>query len=91
MSKNKQQMTEQTVAEDYKFVSIYNLDPNAATWNHFDTVTGFKTAASKLLSNNTHGQLLFIKGHPSPEWLSAINAKYQMDPEFFLRHLDSRL
>lgn len=92
-NKSNQQTTEQAVTDSpYKFVSLYNLDPLAsARVRHFDSVAGFESAASNLLSNSTRGQLLFMRGHPSPEWLLAIGATYQVDPEFFLRHLNFRL
>jgi len=50
----------------------------------------FESESSNLLTNPTYGHLLFMKGHPSPEWLLASLATYQVDPEFFQRHLDFR-
>ncbi|KAF2815317.1 uncharacterized protein BDZ99DRAFT_435597 [Mytilinidion resinicola] len=32
-----------------------------------------------------------MRGHPSPEWLLAIGESYQLDPEFFQRHIDSSI
>lgn len=32
-----------------------------------------------------------MRGHPSSDWLLAIGTKCEVDPEFFLRHLDFRL
>lgn len=34
------------------------------------------------------GQIVFIRGFISPTWLSAIGSKYNIDPEFFRRHMD---
>ncbi|KAJ4394347.1 hypothetical protein N0V93_003564 [Gnomoniopsis smithogilvyi] len=34
------------------------------------------------------GQLVFIRGFVSPSWVSAIGSKYNIDPEFFRRHMD---
>ena len=34
------------------------------------------------------GQLLLLRGCPSPEWLTGLGGKYRVDPEFFQRHLD---
>ncbi len=34
------------------------------------------------------GQLVFIRGFISPSWVSAIGSKYNIDPEFFRRHMD---
>ena len=32
--------------------------------------------------------LLFMKGYPSPKWLRTLGAVYDIDPEFFQRHLN---
>ena len=32
--------------------------------------------------------MLFLRGQPSPEWLSTIGARYHIDPEYFQRHLE---
>lgn len=34
------------------------------------------------------GQLLILRGYPSPAWLCTVGALYDVDPEFFRRHLD---
>ncbi|KAJ9300379.1 hypothetical protein DTO217A2_7959 [Paecilomyces variotii] len=34
------------------------------------------------------GQIVFIRGFISPSWVSAIGSKYNIDPEFFKRHMD---
>ena len=34
------------------------------------------------------GQMIFIRGFISPSWVSAIGSKYNIDPEFFRRHMD---
>ena len=34
--------------------------------------------------------LLFLDGHPSPHWLSAIGSRYQVDPRYFQSHLEFR-
>lgn len=36
------------------------------------------------------GQIFFLKGYPSPEWLGLIGSKYHVDPEYFSRFLDFR-
>lgn len=33
------------------------------------------------------GKLVFLRGHPSPEWVMNVGATYRIDPEFFRRHL----
>jgi len=45
----------------------------------------------KVLSQSeSPGQMLFLKGYPSPEWLGLIGSRYRVDPEFFSRFLDFR-
>ncbi|KAK1751456.1 hypothetical protein QBC47DRAFT_351615 [Echria macrotheca] len=34
------------------------------------------------------GQMVFIRGFISPSWLSALGSRYNIDPEFFRRHMD---
>ncbi|EJT80753.1 hypothetical protein GGTG_00747 [Gaeumannomyces tritici R3-111a-1] len=33
-------------------------------------------------------QLLFLRGQPSPEWLSGVGSRFGVDPEYFQRHMD---
>ncbi len=56
---------------------------------HIGLPTDFETRAREL-SSSPHGRLIFMLGHPSPEWLLSIGAAYQVDPKFFRRHLDFR-
>ncbi|KXL50408.1 MAG: hypothetical protein FE78DRAFT_177392 [Acidomyces sp. 'richmondensis'] len=46
----------------------------------------FSAAASA--AEDGAGELVFIRGFVSPLWISAIGSKYQIDPEFFRRHMD---
>ncbi|GJP96439.1 fungal Zn(2)-Cys(6) binuclear cluster domain family protein [Aspergillus niger] len=34
------------------------------------------------------GKIVFIRGFISPSWVSAIGSKYNIEPEFFKRHMD---
>lgn len=34
------------------------------------------------------GQMVFIRGFISPSWVSVVGSKYNIDPEFFRRHMD---
>lgn len=36
------------------------------------------------------GDMLFLQGTASPEWLNLVGANYGVDPEFFRRHTDSQ-
>lgn len=35
-----------------------------------------------------HGSLVFLRGFPSPSWMTETGAFYKVDPEFSRRHLD---
>lgn len=34
------------------------------------------------------GQIIFIRGFISPQWVSSLGSKYSIDPDFFRRHMD---
>lgn len=44
--------------------------------------------AAAPVSTGGAGQIIFIRGFISPSWVSAIGSKYNVDPEFFRRHMD---
>jgi hypothetical protein len=43
---------------------------------------------SKQSRNGSAGRILFIRGFPSPQWLNQIGATFDVDPEFFYRHIE---
>ncbi|TVY55718.1 hypothetical protein LCER1_G002772 [Lachnellula cervina] len=45
-------------------------------------------SAATSVSAGSSGQMVFIRGFISPSWVSAIGSKYNIDPEFFRRHMD---
>lgn len=80
------------IDEEYNFASLYNLDQDAACKvQHFEKITDFESEARNLLTEAKHGRILFMRGHPSPQWLLAIGSQLGVDAEFFQRHLDIRL
>ena len=40
--------------------------------------------------DTSSSSIIFLRGQPSPHWLSVIGAMYHVDPEYFQRHLDFR-
>ena len=36
----------------------------------------------------TAGRILFLHGYPSALWLGHIGSRFNIDPEFYFRHLD---
>lgn len=69
------------------FIQFYDLDtnkqhckipiPSVQSLDEYDDETRNKSA----------GRLLFMQGYPSPRWLNHIGSKFDIDPEFFFRHL----
>jgi hypothetical protein len=53
---------------------------------HQEQHESFSAAASVLPENP--GQVVFIRGFISPSWVSVLGSKYNIDPEFFRRHMD---
>lgn len=79
------------VKENYNFVSLYDLDPTSPVRvRHISDINEFEAESSNLISNTSYGHIVFMRGHPSPEWLLAIGVRYQVDPEFFQLHLNFR-
>ena len=42
----------------------------------------------KARRKQTRGRLLFLQGFVSPMWLNCLGSKFEVDPEFYFRHLD---
>lgn len=79
------------------FASLHDLtleESNPLRIQHFATVEDFEETCDKKrnLSDEKDRQalILFLRGFPSPAWLSSIGWKCDVDPEFFLRHLEFR-
>lgn len=72
------------------FVSICDLDPSTSErTQHINSIVDFEKKADSFKTSSS-GHIVFLKGYPSPPWLLSIGAKYQVDPEFFQRHLGFR-
>lgn len=74
------------------FAMLYDL---AAAENEratpFISPEAFENSATiQALGTSETGHLLFLRGNPTPEWLNTIGYMCNIDPEFFLRHLDFR-
>lgn len=79
----------QPSAEPFDFVTLYDLDPaKERRAKHLNSVKDFEAEVSPLIESSPHGHVLFLRGHPSPDWLLSIGTKYQVDPEYFQRYLD---
>jgi hypothetical protein len=54
----------------------------------FDSLEGPQRFATHPSPHDNSGQLLFLRGFPSPEWINSLGARYRIDPEIFRRHLE---
>lgn len=68
-------------------IVYYNADKK---WH----IEGYHSEKSQELHGDMHisagdvGQIVFIRGFISPRWVSTVGSKYNVDPEFFRRHMD---
>jgi hypothetical protein len=78
------------------FATLYHLDPNhKSEINPSEDLSSEKelSQAIKSLSGECENAnfLLFLRGHPTPEWLATVGAQFRVDPEYFRRHMDLNL
>jgi hypothetical protein len=76
------------VTTRYPMALLHDLSPLSES-----VTTSLELGSLKLLKAYPRplkdtGQILFLRGLPSPNWISSIGGKYNIDPEFFLHHLD---
>ncbi|KAK2737898.1 hypothetical protein FQN57_007349 [Myotisia sp. PD_48] len=68
-----------------QFFYLYELGPTAPLHaTCFNNVEEFESS----FLNPSVPKVIFMRGLPSPEWLSAIGAKLHVSSEFFRRHLE---
>lgn len=71
------------------FVTLFDLNetpPNRAS--QVKSVEFFDDLIEEHLHQPSCNLLLFLQGHPSPQWLNIVGSKCNVHPEFFLRHVD---
>jgi hypothetical protein len=78
-----------SVIHNFPFASLYYLPAESLEPRPLCPI---EIAHPSLLTKNTQqrfqdNSLLFLRGYPSKEWLSTIGSHYNVDPEFFHRHL----
>lgn len=79
-----------STSQPFNFATIHNLaldiwDPKRVCV--FDGNKDLTTFEKHERPQAESGQLIFLRGYPSPNWLTAIGTNYRIDPEFFRRHL----
>lgn len=72
-----------TFARQYTYIS--DGEKKVESFQHPDS---FNDALSSPKQGEKTHSLLFLRGLPSPQWLSMIGGFFRVDPEFFQRHLD---
>jgi hypothetical protein len=73
------------------FAALYDFSLNAAKKAvHLHNIEGLNELDEASSRNKGRAQILFLNGHPSPQWLNAIGGRFCVDPEFYQRHLDFR-
>jgi hypothetical protein len=55
---------------------------------HFNSLKQFDALTTNEQENDSSSQLVYLSGYPSARWLCRIGSHYDIDPEFFYRHLD---
>ena len=78
------------------FATLYHLDPyhkseinpSKDLWSERDLSQAIKSLSGNIEDANF---LLFLRGHPTPEWLCTVGARFRVDPEYFRRHMDLNL
>lgn len=78
------------VPREFVFATLHDLsyerkDPSRLTT--FDSITGLEALSEHPLPRDNAGQLLFLRGYPSRDWINLLGSKYRIDPELFRRHL----
>ena len=56
-----------------------------------DELQCFQAANAANAVGTEHGQLLFLRGHPSPAWINAVGGVFNVNPDFLSRHLKDYL
>lgn len=74
------------------FAMLYDLSAakNERATPFISPVSFEMSTTIQALGTSETGHLLFLRGNPTPEWLNTIGYRCNIDPEFFLRHLDFR-
>lgn len=76
--------------DEFKYAALHDLaleidDPGRITL--FDGLSGLDRFEAHQDPQPDSGQILFLRGYPSPDWMRRVGARYRLDPEFFRRQL----
>lgn len=70
--------------EETGFARLYELKPGKRATA---SPLSLPLDRSAQADNPEHNSLLILNGYPSAEWINELGSKYNIDPEFFHRHL----
>jgi hypothetical protein len=77
--------------EPMQFVTLHDLNIPERTNDRikiFSDIRLFEETMREKAHSNSPRLLLFMRGYPTPEWLNTIGWLCNVDPEFYLRHLN---
>lgn len=75
------------------FVTLHDLslpESDETRIHGFCSVDAFAKSIEEKQKQAKPSLLVFLRGHPSPQWLNTIGYLCNVDPEFLLRHLNFR-
>jgi len=76
------------------FATIHDLslpEEDKTQISQFCTIDAFEKSIKEKKKQVKPSLLVFLQGHPSPEWLNTVGYLCNVDPEFLLRHLNFRM
>ncbi|OIW35544.1 hypothetical protein CONLIGDRAFT_710715 [Coniochaeta ligniaria NRRL 30616] len=74
--------------EPHDLVVVYNTSERKWDMQNYGQDGHEDFHASTSVPVDRLGQLVFVRGFLSPSWVSVLGSKYNIDPEFFRRHMD---
>lgn len=69
------------------FASLYKISDKTMAPVPFETVEQFEELGQTVTPNSDSFSLLLLRGYPCAAWLNVLGARFNIDPEFFRRHL----
>lgn len=77
-----------TSDQSHPLVVVYSTGDKRWDVKHYRQAEHEAFSATERALEDDSGQMIFLRGFASPSWISAIGSKYQVDPDFFRRHMD---
>jgi hypothetical protein len=75
-------------ASPQPFASLFKVSEKEVAKVPFTSVDDFcGLDNAKILPGSGNFVILLLQGYPSPEWLNALGSRFEIDPEFFCRHI----